>query len=126
MEKENEPVLVPCLCFREGLLHNYFVYFDANEYLANKLFVEQKIRLKILLEYYVKDSPDAYRTIVCRVNKRHIDRFIGAIEKLSRNMLLCGHPDYLDFCAAKIAEIIDKLTAKNRNSEPETTMEENS
>lgn len=40
-----------------------------------------------------------YRVIMCKCRKRDVSAFLAAIRELPNKMLLCGHPDYLTFCA---------------------------
>ena len=99
MSEQNNLKEVPCVCLKEGRWRYQFIYFDVENYMADKLFIEHNVRLKITSEYSLIRDPHGYRIILCKVWKKQLGDFLEAIDKLSNKMLLCGHTDYLDFCA---------------------------
>ena len=77
---------------RVSLRYDYFLFFDASEYLADQLFIRQKVRVWFDEEYAKKGS--RFLAILCHVKKKDSLRFIDAIAALRNKMLLCGYPEY--------------------------------
>lgn len=75
-----------------SLRYNYFLFFDTPEYLADQLFIRQKVRVWFDEEYAKKGS--RFLAILCHVKKKDSHRFIDAIVALRNKMLLCGYPEY--------------------------------
>jgi hypothetical protein len=84
-----------------------YAYVDHSSYLADQLFVQNKVTMKFKREWAREDSP--YCIIFCKVLKKDAERFEEALGKLENKMLLLGYRDYPDFCN-EIAEMIDKKT----------------
>ena len=84
-----------------------YAYVDHSSYLADQLFVQNKITMKFKGEM-VKDG-SAYCIVLCKVLKRDVARFEEALERLKDKMLLLGHKDYPDACG-KIAKMIEEDT----------------
>jgi hypothetical protein len=84
-----------------------YAYVDHSSYLADQLFVQNKVTMKFKREMAREDSP--YCIIFCKVLKKDTERFEEALGKLENKMLLLGYGDYPDFCN-EIAKIIDKET----------------
>lgn len=82
-----------------------YVYVDHKSYLADSLFAQRKIVMKLKGEMARTDFP--YCIIFCKVLKRDVQKFEDALEKLTDKMLLLGHRDYADVCD-EIAMLIDK------------------
>lgn len=62
----------------------HYAYVDTEEYLADPLFKEQKIRIKFEDEYGEDDSP--YRMIFCKVRKEDEISFLDVIYKLQSQL----------------------------------------
>lgn len=75
-----------------SLRYDYFLFFDTSEYLADQLFIRQKVRVWFDEEYAKKGS--RFLAILCHVKKKDSHRFIDAIAALRNKMLLCGYPEY--------------------------------
>lgn len=75
-----------------SLRYDYFLFFDTPEYLADQLFIRQKVRVWFDEEYAKKGS--RFLAILCHVKKKDSHRFIDAIAALRNKMLLCGYPEY--------------------------------
>lgn len=84
-----------------------YAYVDHSSYLADQLFVQNKITRKFKGEM-VKDG-SSYCIVFCKVLKRDVARFEEALERLKDKMLLLGHKDYPDACG-EIAKMIEKDT----------------
>lgn len=82
-----------------------YAYVDHSSYLADRLFVQNKVRMKFKGEYAKEKSP--YHIVFCKVRKRDAERFEEALERLKNKMLLLGYRDYLDVCS-EIAKMIEE------------------
>lgn len=79
-----------------SLIFRRFAFVDVEDHLAAQLFAEQGVRLYAAREYQHADY--SYVFVICKVRKRDAGKFLTALTKLPNKMLLCGYPDYLDFC----------------------------
>ena len=95
-----------------SLLNSYFAFFDTGDYLADNLFIKHQVRVYFGDEYTHLDG--VYRAILCHVRRWDEDKFRAAIKELPNKMLLCGHPDYLEFCNAMWKKIRDDKTKKEK------------
>lgn len=95
-----------------SLLNDSYAYVDHNSYLADQLFVQNKVKLKCSCEMVREDSP--YRIIFCKVRKKDAERFEEALSRMENKMLLLGHRDYPEVCE-KLTRIIDE-GMKERNT----------
>ena len=70
---------------------------DHRSYLADPLFVQNKVTMQFKGEMAKEDSP--YCIIFCKVLKRDVERFEEALSQLTNKMLLLGNYDYPDACS---------------------------
>lgn len=82
-----------------------YIYVDHSTYLADSLFAQRKIRMKIKGEMAKENSP--YRIVFCKVLKRDVAKFEEALGKLNDKMRLLRHADYPKTCD-EIAKMIDE------------------
>lgn len=64
-------------------------------------------------EYHHPDTEYIVTLYKCR--KKDSERFCAALEELPNKMLICGHPDYIDFCKEahiKAEEGLEKIRRK--------------
>lgn len=94
-----------------SLLNTYFMFFDTEEYLADILFIRQRITVKFRDEYKTPDSP--YVAIFCSVRKKDEDKFIEALRDLPDKMTLFGYTDYLSVCTG----FFDQIKAESKGWE---------
>lgn len=94
MERKSNPGCWPLQKF--SLFHSYYAIIDTADYFADQLFINKKVRVWFGAEYTCPDAP--YCVIFCKCRKRDAKAFEAAMEELPRKMLLCGHPDYIQFC----------------------------
>lgn len=78
------------------LFRSEYIYADAQEYMADQLFINQKIRVKFCKEYGHEN--EKYCMITCKIWNRDIDNFLQSMEKLRSKMALIGNTDYKKFC----------------------------
>lgn len=83
----------------------YFIV-DTEDYLADQLFIEQKIPVYFGREFIKKDSP--YVIIEVKLQRKQEAAFLEAMAKLKRKMLLMGHTDYPELCM-KIHELSEEV-----------------
>lgn len=74
----------------------HYAYVDHGLYLADQLFVQNRVRVRFKGEMRREDSH--YCIIFCKVLKRDAKRFEEALARLKDKMLLLGHKDYQDEC----------------------------
>lgn len=91
-----------------------YAYVDHSSYLADSLFVQNRVRMKFKGECAKADSP--YCIIFCKVRKKDTERFEETLEKLNNKMLLCGYRDYPEVCS-EIAEMIEEGMKARENGE---------
>ena len=77
---------------KPSLRYDYFLFFDTPEYLADQLFIKQKVRVWFDKEYAKEGSP--FLAILCHVKKKDSAKFIAALDALKNKMILCGCPEY--------------------------------
>ena len=77
---------------KPSLRYDYFLFFDTPEYLADQLFIKQKVRVWFDKEYAKDGSP--FLAILCHVKKKDSAKFIAALDALKNKMILCGYPEY--------------------------------
>ena len=77
---------------KPSLRYDYFLFFDTPEYLADQLFIKQKVRVWFDKEYAKEGSP--FLAILCHVKKKDSAKFIAALDALKYKMILCGYPEY--------------------------------
>ncbi len=73
-----------------------YAYIDHKSYLAETLFVQRQIRVKLNCRMARQDSP--YHVVFCSVYRGDRIKFEEAMERLKDSMLLCGHTDYGEIC----------------------------
>ena len=94
-----------------SLFYCYYMYVDTQPYLADQLFIRNKVPVDFLREFSKKDNE--YIFILCRVRKKDEQAFRKSIEQLPDSMMVCGHADYTAFCD-KLSETIDIIVRENR------------
>lgn len=82
-----------------------YAYVDHNSYLADQVFIQDKITVKYTGE--MVDENSSYCIVLCKVRKKDAVRFEASLGKLKNKMLLMGYRDYPDACD-KIAKILEE------------------
>ena len=83
----------------KSLLYRHFAYIDTEWYLADNIFIQEKLRVRFGREGRKQGSP--YRIIFCKVRKRDTKKFVRSMERLYNKMLLMGHAD-VDKCLEEL------------------------
>ncbi len=89
-----------------SLRYDYYCFFDTEEYLADNLFMRNKVRMRFLREY--KSNEKQYLAIFCKVRKKDREKFLASMEELKNKMLLFGYTDYQCFCEELIKNMLEK------------------
>lgn len=94
---------------RSSKLSKYkqYMYVDCKNYLADNLFIKNKITVNFEGDF-TKDDSD-YIFVYCKVKKKDYDKFIETLGELKNKMLIMGHSDYESFCEKQINKILCKL-----------------
>lgn len=96
--KDGDARLITCCIqiLRRSPFYHYFMYVDVPEYLADDLLTNEDVGVRFLREY--EDPGSSYRVIYVRCRKKDTPRFLSAISRLTNKAMLCGYPDYKEFC----------------------------
>ena len=73
-----------------------FVYVDAPDYVADKLFIKHKVAVKF--KDQMRRPGDPYVIVFCSVRKKDIGKFTAAIDELPEEMRQYGYEDYMEYC----------------------------
>lgn len=73
--------------------NTYFMYLDVEDYLADQIFIDHKLRVKFKKGEFKKDGSD-YVILFVKVPRKKIHIFRECMKELRNKMLLCGHKDY--------------------------------
>lgn len=97
------------ICLMSSKLSRYkqYMYVDCKNYLADNLFIKNKITVKFEGDF-TKDDSD-YIFVYCKVKKKDYDKFIKTLGELKNKMLIMGYSDYESFCEKQINKILCKL-----------------
>lgn len=106
-----------------SFFRSHFAIIDTADYLADRLFIKHQVKVWFGPEFACPDAP--YRVIMCSCRKRDVDAFLAAIRELPNKMNLCGHPDYLTFCAdlKKKVQSVRNDGGDSTNETDDTTQE---
>lgn len=96
---------------RPSLLYDYFAYIDSPKHMADDIFARHKVVVKFRGEW--KKPGAKYQIVMCKVRKADTPKFLEAMEELPQRMLICGYPDYLEFCEEFNKELDSVLSADN-------------
>ena len=97
------------ICLTSSKLSKYkqYMYVDCKNYLADDLFIKNKITVNFKCDF-TKDDSD-YIFVYCKVKKKDHDKFIKTLGELKNKMLIMGYSDYESFCEKQINKILCKL-----------------
>ncbi|MCM1216008.1 MAG: hypothetical protein NC548_15985 [Lachnospiraceae bacterium] len=80
----------------KGILSYKIFYIDLEDFLADQIFISNKIKIKFLGDF--KKDGEKYVIVSCKVKKRDIELFEKSMEQLTKKLLLTGYNDYITFC----------------------------
>jgi hypothetical protein len=81
---------------QKHLFRSEYIFADTEEYLADQLFKNEKIRVNFGKEFGHKEKK--YLLISCKIWNKDHDKFFTSMEKLRNKMPLIGNTDYEKFC----------------------------
>lgn len=87
--------------------YNNFVYIDTTGFLADRIFVENKVRVKFCGDYKRKDKN--YVIVICKVKKKDVPVFLKSLEELKNRAIIMGNTDYEAFCTEQITQIKENI-----------------
>lgn len=96
-----------CLTLSKLSRYKQYMYVDCKNYLADDLFIKNKITVKFEGDF-TKDDSD-YIFVYCKVKKKDHDKFIKTLGELKNKMLIMEYSDYESFCEKQINKILCKL-----------------
>lgn len=97
------------ICLTSSKLSRYkqYMYVDCKNYLADDLFIKNKITVNFEGDFTNDDSD--YIFVYCKVKKKDHDKFIETLGELKNKMLIMEYSDYESFCEKQINKILCKL-----------------
>ena len=79
-----------------SIRYKYFCFIDTKEYLADALFIKNRVRVRFQKEAH-KPNTD-FIVVFCKIKKCDTNKFLETLEELKKKMILLGHSDYQNFC----------------------------
>lgn len=98
---------------KSGKLSRYinFAYIDTTGYLADRIFIENKVRVKFCGDY--KHREKNYVVVTCKVKEKDAPMFLQALKELKNRALLMGNTDYETFCKERFERFISDIQKKH-------------
>ena len=84
-----------------------FAYIDTTGYLADRIFIENKVRVKFCGDY--KHREKNYVIVICKVKEKDVPMFLQALKELKNRAILMGNTDYETFCKEQIRLMQSKI-----------------
>lgn len=76
--------------------YKYYAFIDTEDYFGDQLFIQQEVRVFFGKEYEKKG--EKYLIIFCKIRKKDEEKFLKALGRLEKKMILMGNEDYINFC----------------------------
>lgn len=80
---------------KKSLLFNYYAYIDTEEYLADSIFIQEKLR--VFFEKTGRKQDCQYVVVLCKVWKWDAEKFVYAMGRFYNKLLLLGHGECIIF-----------------------------
>lgn len=87
--------------------YKQFAYIDTMGFLADRIFIENKVRVKFCGDY--KHREKNYVVVICKVKEKDVPMFLQALKELKNRALLMGNTDYETFCKEQIRLMQSKI-----------------
>lgn len=84
-----------------------FAYIDTMGFLADRIFIENKVRVKFCGDY--KHRERNYVVVICKVKKKDVSVFLQSMAELKNRAILMGNTDYETFCKEQIRLMQSKI-----------------
>lgn len=91
--------------------YKQFAYIDTMGFLADRIFIENKVRVKFCGDY--KHREKNYVVVICKVKKKDISVFLQSMEELTNRAILMGNTDYESFCKEQFEKFISDIQKKH-------------
>ena len=91
--------------------YNNFVYIDTTGFLADRIFIENKVRVKFCGDY--KHREKNYVVVFCKVKKKDVSVFLQSMAELENRAILMGNTDYESFCKEEFERFISDIQKKH-------------
>lgn len=102
-----------------SLFSVHYAYVDHSAYLADQLFVKNKVAMKFMEEMAKDGTP--FRLVFCKVRKRDVAKFEESLGELNDKMRLLGYADYSVVCD-EIAQLLDEGTKSEKRENGNTSL----
>lgn len=87
--------------------YKQFAYIDTMGFLADRIFIENKVRVKFCGDY--KHREKNYIIVICKVKEKDVPMFLQALKELKNRAILMGNTDYETFCKEQIRLMQSKI-----------------
>ena len=84
-----------------------FAYIDTTGFLADRIFIENKVRVKFCGDY--KHREKNYVVVICKVKEKDVSIFLQSMAELKKRAILMGNTDYESFCKEQIRLMQSKI-----------------
>ena len=84
-----------------------FAYIDTTGFLADRIFIENKVRVKFCGDYFHKEKK--YVVVMCKVKKKDASVFLQSMAELKNRAILMGNTDYETFCKEQLRLMQSKI-----------------
>ena len=91
--------------------YNNFVYIDTTGFLADRIFIENKVRVKFCGDY--KHREKNYVVVSCKVKKKDVSVFLQSMAELKNRAILMENTDYESFCKEHFERFISDIQKKH-------------
>lgn len=88
-----------------------FAYIDTMGFLADRIFIENKVRVKFCGDY--KHREKNYVVVICKVKKKDVSVFLQSMEELANREIVMGNTDYESFCKEQFEKFISDIQKKH-------------
>ena len=80
---------------KKSLLYNYYAYIDTEDFFADSIFIQEKLR--VFFGKTGRKQGSQYVVVLCKVWKWVAEKFIHAMEIFYNKLLLLGHGECVKF-----------------------------
>lgn len=88
-----------------------FAYIDTTGFLADRIFIENKVRVKFCGDY--KHREKNYVVVICKVKEKDVSIFLQSMAELKNRAILMGNTDYESFCEEQFERFISDIQKKH-------------
>ena len=102
-----------CLQLKSPRFSRYinFAYIDTTGYLADRIFIGNKVRVKFCGDY--KHREKNYVVVICKIKKKDVSVFLQSMAELKNRAILMENTDYESFCKEQFEKFISDIQKKH-------------